>query len=75
MSFAPLPSIRYTGMGLALGAGLISSATSWLRANSYVKTGNEEMFLPRGLRCRVLKTKKSSFGRCRSHDHTPLILA
>ncbi|KAE9364295.1 hypothetical protein N431DRAFT_519634 [Stipitochalara longipes BDJ] len=28
MSFAPLPSIRYTGMGLALGAGLVSSATS-----------------------------------------------
>ena len=58
MSFAPLPSIRYTGMGLALGAGLISSATSWVRAKSYVKRANEEMFLPRGLRCRVLKTKK-----------------
>jgi hypothetical protein len=45
-------------MGLALATGLISSATSWLRAKSYVKTANEEMFLPIGLRCRVLKTKK-----------------
>ena len=44
-------------MGLALGAGLVSSATSWLRAKSYVKTANEEMFFPTGLRCRVLKTK------------------
>jgi len=58
MSFAPLPSIRYTGIGLAVGAGLVSTATSWLRAKSYVKTANEEMFLPRGLRCRVFKTKK-----------------
>jgi hypothetical protein len=48
MSFAPLPSIRYTGMGLALGAGLVSSATSWLQAKSYVKTANEEMFFPKG---------------------------
>jgi hypothetical protein len=45
-------------MGLSVATGLASTATSWTRAKTFVKTANEEIFLPRGLRCKVLETRK-----------------
>jgi hypothetical protein len=58
MSFAPLQPVMFAGMGLSFGAGFASAATSWKRAKIYVRTANEEIFLPKGLKCAVLKTKK-----------------
>lgn len=48
----------FAGIGLQAGAGLASTATSWARARKFVKTANEEIFEPRGLKCKVLKTGK-----------------
>jgi len=45
-------------MGLKTASGLVSAATSWTRARAYVKAANEEIFLPQGLRCKMLKTQK-----------------
>jgi hypothetical protein len=59
MSFVhAVPPVQWAGMGLAVGAGLASAGTSWTRARAFVKTANEEIFLPQALRCKVLKTKK-----------------
>lgn len=58
MAFAPLPSVRFTGIGLAVGSGLASAAVSYTRTKAYVKAANEDIFLPRGLKCKILKTKK-----------------
>ncbi|PVH86125.1 hypothetical protein DL98DRAFT_650603 [Cadophora sp. DSE1049] len=58
MSFVPLHPVMFAGMGLQAAAGATSFATSWTRAKSYVKKANDEIFLPKGLRCKVLKTKK-----------------
>jgi hypothetical protein len=59
MSFVhAVPPVKWAGLGLAVGAGLVSTGTSWTRARAFVKTANEELFLPKGLRCKVLKTKK-----------------
>jgi len=59
MSFVhAVPPVQWAGMGLAVGAGLASTATSWTRARAFVKTANKEMFSPNGLKCKVLKTKK-----------------
>ncbi|KAE8453823.1 hypothetical protein EG329_009335 [Mollisiaceae sp. DMI_Dod_QoI] len=57
MSFAPAP-VTFVGIGLQVGAGLASAATSWARARAFVKEANEKIFLPKGLRAKVLKTKK-----------------
>jgi hypothetical protein len=51
-------SVMWAGMGLATASGFASTATSWTRAKAYVKAANEEIFLPKGLRCKVLKTEK-----------------
>lgn len=59
MSFVhAVPPVQWAGIGLAVGAGLVSTGTSWTRARAFVKTVNEEIFQPRGLKCKVLKTKK-----------------
>ncbi|TVY85366.1 hypothetical protein LSUE1_G000298 [Lachnellula suecica] len=58
MSVLPFHPVRWAGIGLSATSGVLSAATSWTRAKSYVKAANEDMFLPRGLRCKVLKTKK-----------------
>lgn len=58
MSFVPLHPVMFAGMGLQAAAAATSFATSWTRAKAYVKKANDEIFLPRGLRCKVLKTKK-----------------
>lgn len=58
MTLVPLPPVRWAGMGLSVASGLISTATSWTRATAYVNAANKDMFLPRGLRCKVLKTQK-----------------
>ena len=59
MSFVhAVPPVQWAGMGLAVGAGLVSAGTSWTRARAFVKTANEKIFSPEGLKCKVLKTKK-----------------
>jgi hypothetical protein len=58
MAIVPFHPVMWAGMGLATASGLVSAATSWTRAKAYVKAANEEIFLPKGLRCKVLKTKK-----------------
>ncbi|KAN0117368.1 hypothetical protein V8E51_003345 [Hyaloscypha variabilis] len=57
-AFQVASHVGNAGMGLAVGAGLASTATSWTRARAFVKTANKEMFSPNGLKCKVLKTKK-----------------
>jgi hypothetical protein len=59
MSFVhAVPPVQWAGLGLAVGAGLASAGTSWTRARAFVKTANEEIFFPKGLKCKILKTKK-----------------
>ena len=58
MSFVPLPPVMFAGMGLQAAAAATSFATSWTRAKAYIQKANDEIFVPRGLRCKVLKTKK-----------------
>lgn len=58
MTFAPLHTVQFAGMGVQAAAGLTSAATSWTRARAFVKHANAEMFEPRGLKCKILKTKK-----------------
>lgn len=57
MIWAPHP-VNYAGIGIQLGAGLAPAATSWTRAKAFVKDANQNIFLPKGLRVKVLKTKK-----------------
>lgn len=57
MTFAPHP-INYAGIGLQVGTGFASSATSWVRARAFVKHANATIWEPRGLKVKVLKTKK-----------------
>lgn len=63
MTFMPHP-INFAGMGLQAGAGLASTGTSFARAKSYVKKANEELFGPRGLKVKVLKTRKMMVAVC-----------
>jgi hypothetical protein len=37
---------------------MVSTGTIRTRSRAFVKTANEELFVPKGLKCKVLKTKK-----------------
>jgi hypothetical protein len=37
---------------------MVSAGTIWARSRALVKTANKELFVPKGLKCKVLKTKK-----------------
>ena len=58
MSIVPFHPVMFAGIGLQVGAGLASTATSWTRARAFVKSANEELFERRGLKVKILKTKK-----------------
>lgn len=58
MSFVPLHPVMFAGQGLQVAAGATSFATSRARGKACVQKANDEIFLPRSLRCKVLKTKK-----------------
>ncbi|TAQ89484.1 hypothetical protein B7494_g2148, partial [Chlorociboria aeruginascens] len=60
LSHAPFPlfPLRIAGSGLAAGTGAASNASSRTRMNAYLATANQEVFKPRGLRVRVLKTER-----------------
>ncbi len=58
VSMVPLPVVPLIGIGLSAATGLMSAATSLAMSKAYVKAANEHIFSPRGLKCKVLKTKK-----------------
>jgi hypothetical protein len=58
MAVSGVHPVNFVGMGLQVAAGLTSAGTSWARARAFVRHANETVFEPRGLKVRVLKTKK-----------------
>lgn len=53
----PLPIIPLFGTGIVASAGAASASSCMARARAYVETANGEIFLKRGLRCKVLKMR------------------
>ncbi|PSK37991.1 hypothetical protein B9Z65_1182 [Elsinoe australis] len=50
--------VQWAGLGLQIFSGMVSSATSYLRARQYVQAINMELFNPAGLHVTVMTTKK-----------------
>lgn len=50
--------VQWAGLGLQISSGMVSAATSYLRARQYVQAINMELFNPAGLHVTVMTTKK-----------------
>ena len=57
MSFVPFFYLGFAGTGLQLAAGLGKYAMVKTRCTHFVRRSNEQFFVPRGLKAKVLNTK------------------
>lgn len=58
MSTVPLMSVSLAGTGVSTASGIAGAGVSYARTRTFIGKANAEMFLPRGLRVKVLKTEK-----------------
>ncbi|KAI9035356.1 uncharacterized protein KD926_003717 [Aspergillus affinis] len=56
--FVPLLEIQLAALGVQVATELGSVKLSQMRTQAYLRLANEELFVPRGLRVQVLKTRK-----------------
>ncbi|THC91021.1 hypothetical protein EYZ11_009529 [Aspergillus tanneri] len=57
-SFVPLLEVQLAALGVAVATEYGSHKLSQMRTEAYLRLANEELFVPRGLRVQILKTRQ-----------------
>ncbi|KAL3473846.1 hypothetical protein BJX99DRAFT_190287 [Aspergillus californicus] len=58
LTIVPFHPVQLAGVGVQVISGLGTAAISYARTRAYIKAANQELFGPRGLRVKVITTKK-----------------